>query len=90
MEPISHVLSIPIVVVEHFWVNLNEKHVFAYFQCRSSTYMSCVRDLDLESMINLSNKGQQDLTKLNTKKAAYVESLYHERTYMTLVEICHH
>ena len=47
-------LSSPSVGVEHFEVN--EKHVFAYFQHRSSTYMWRVRDFDLRSMINLSTK----------------------------------
>jgi hypothetical protein len=36
------------------------------------------------------NKDQQDLIKLNTKQAAYVEGLNHERAYMALVGIYHH
>ena len=36
------------------------------------------------------NKGQQDLTKLNTKQATYVEGLYPTSTYMALVGIYHH
>jgi hypothetical protein len=42
------------VGVEYFgWM---EKHVVAYFQCRSSRYMWSVRDLDLESMISFSTR----------------------------------
>ena len=52
-KSIKHIFVFtPSVGVKHF--ELLEKHVFAYFQCRSSTYMWCVRDLDLGSMINLS------------------------------------
>ena len=47
-------VSIPNVGVEHFWVD--GKHVFAYSQCRSSTYMWSVRDLDLETMISFSTR----------------------------------
>ena len=36
------------------------------------------------------NKGQQDLIKLNTKQAAYMEGLSYERAYMALVGIYHH
>ena len=42
-----------------------------------------VHDLDFGS--KSLNKDQQDLTKLNTKSIAYVESLYHVRSYMSLV-----
>ena len=47
----TYFLSSPSVRGEHFEVD--EKHVFAYFQCRSSTDMQRVHDLDLGSMINL-------------------------------------
>ena len=47
-------LSSPSVGACHFEVD--EKHVFAYFQCRSNTYMWCVRDLDLGNIINLSTR----------------------------------
>jgi hypothetical protein len=36
------------------------------------------------------NKGQQDLTKLNTKQAMYVEGLYPKSMHMALVGIYHH
>jgi len=45
---------ITMVGAEHFGVD--ENHIFAYFQCRSSTYIWRVRDLDLRNMINLSTK----------------------------------
>ena len=64
MKPSKHFFSSPSVGAEHFEVN--EKHVFAYFQHRSSTYMWRVRDFDLRSMINLStrvNKTWQNSTK---------------------------
>ena len=84
-KPIKHIfLFTPSVGGKHFEVD--EKHVFAYFQCRSSKYMWRVRDLDLGSMIN----SQQDLTKLNTKQAAYVKGLYPKSTCMALVGIYHH
>ena len=57
-------MSSPSVGAEHFEVD--EKHVFEYFQYRSSTYMWSVRDFDLGSMINLStkvNKTRQNSTK---------------------------
>ena len=47
-------LSFPSVGAEHFEVD--EKHVFAYFQYRSITYMWRIRDLDLGNMINLSTR----------------------------------
>ena len=47
-------LSSPNVGVEYFEVD--EKHVFVYFQYRSSTYMLHVCDLDLGNMINLSTR----------------------------------
>jgi hypothetical protein len=54
-KPNKHVFVFtPSVGVEHFWVVLDGRHVFAYFQCRSSRYMWCVRDLDFKSMTNLS------------------------------------
>ena len=85
-KPIKHIFVFtPSVGVKHFEVD--EKHVFAYFQCRSSTYMWHVRGLDLGSMINLSISV---LTKLNTKQVAYVEGLYPKSTYMALVGIYHH
>ena len=59
-------VSIPSVGVEHFWVD--GKHVAAYPQCRSSTYMWSVRDLDLESMINFSTRVTRfDQTQYNDK-----------------------
>jgi hypothetical protein len=51
-EPIF--VSLPSVGVEHFWVDLNGKHVFAYL--RSSRYMWSVRNLDLESMTSFSTR----------------------------------
>ena len=47
-------LSSPSVGAEH--LEVDEEHVFAYFQYRSSTYMWRVRDLDLGNMINLSTR----------------------------------
>jgi hypothetical protein len=53
--PNKHIFgSISSVGVEQFWVD--EKHIFAYSQCRSSRYMWSVRDLDLKSMISFSTR----------------------------------
>ena len=53
--PIKHIfVYILSVGVEHFWVD--EKHVFAYSQRRSSRYIWSIRDLDLESMISFSTR----------------------------------
>ena len=49
-------LSTSSVGVVHILVDINERHGFAYLQCRSSTYMWCVRDIDLVSMIHLSTR----------------------------------
>ena len=63
-NPNKHVFVFtPSVGVKHFEVD--EKHIFAYFQCRSITYMWRVRDLDLGNMINLLtrvNKTRQNST----------------------------
>ena len=49
-------------------VGMDGKHVFAYSQCRSSRYMWCVHDLDLESMINFSTRVTRfDQTQYNYK-----------------------
>jgi hypothetical protein len=54
-KPNKHVFCVhPHVGVEHFWVDLDGRHVFAYSQCRSSRYMWCVCDLDFKSMTILS------------------------------------
>ena len=54
-KPIKHVfVFIPSVGVKYFWVDLDGRHIFAYFQCRSNWYMWCVHDLDFKSMTNLS------------------------------------
>ena len=65
--PNNHIfVYIPNIWVEHFWVD--GKHVFAYSQCRSSTYMCSVRDLDLESMISFSTRVTRfDQTQHNDK-----------------------
>jgi hypothetical protein len=52
-------------------VDLSGKHVVAYFQGRSSIFKWSVRDLDLESMMNLSTRVLHGLIKLNTKQVAY-------------------
>ena len=52
-------------------------------------YVDCTWSWSWEHDKSL-NKGQQDLTILNTKQAAYVEGLNHERAYMALVRIYHH
>jgi hypothetical protein len=52
-NPSKHIfVFIPNVGVKHFEVD--EKHVIAYFQCKSSTYMWRVHDLDFWGIINLS------------------------------------
>jgi hypothetical protein len=43
----------PSVRVEYFWVDLNEKHVVAYFQYRNNIFGWSVRDLDFKSMTSL-------------------------------------
>jgi hypothetical protein len=54
-KPDKHVfIFTPSVGVEHFLVDLDGRHVFAYSQCRSSRYLWCVCDLDFKSMTNLS------------------------------------
>jgi hypothetical protein len=54
-KPNKHIfLPSPSVGVEHF--GMDKKHVFAYSQCRSSTYLWRIRDLDFGSMINLSRR----------------------------------
>ena len=55
----------------------------------SVVYVACTWSCSWEHDKSL-NKGQQDLTKHNTKQAAYVESLYPTSTYMALVGIYHH
>ena len=52
-------------------------------------YVACMWSWSWEHDKSL-NKGQQDLTKLNTKQVAFVEGLNHERAYMALVGIYHH
>jgi hypothetical protein len=59
-------VSIRNVGVEHFLVD--EKHVAAYPQCRSSRYIWSVHDLDLESMISFSTRVTKfDQTQYNDK-----------------------
>ena len=59
-------VPIPNARVEHFWVDGN--HAFVYSQCRSSIYMWCVCDLDLESMISFSTRVTRfDQTQYNNK-----------------------
>jgi len=52
MESIFLVLTHS-VGVEYFWVELNRKHVDAYFQGRSSIYGWSVRDPDFNCMTSL-------------------------------------
>jgi hypothetical protein len=54
-----------------FLVDLSGKHVVVYFHGRSSIFEWSVRDLDLESMMNLSTRVLHGLIKLNTKQVAY-------------------
>lgn len=39
-----------------YFGGMNDRHVIAYFEWRSSTYMWCVYDLDHESMSSFSTK----------------------------------
>jgi hypothetical protein len=50
-----------------FLVDLNGKHVDAYFQGRSSIFGWSAHDLVLGSMMNLSTRVLHGLIKLNTK-----------------------
>ena len=52
----------------------NEWHVFAYFQCRSSTYMWCVCDLNLGIMISLSTRATR-LDKTQHKASSLYRKL---------------
>jgi hypothetical protein len=66
----------------------NERHVFLCTSSVEATHMWCVRDLDLGTMTSLSRRVNK--TWQNTKQVAYVENLYHGRSYMALVGIYHH
>ena len=69
VEPNKHIFVSPSVGIEHIWVDPNGKHVFAYSQYRSRTYMPHVRDLDLGSMINFSTRVTRfDQTQHNNKQ----------------------
>jgi hypothetical protein len=50
-----------------FLVDLNGRHVVAYFQGRSSIFGWRARDLGLRSMMNLSTRVLHGFIKLNTK-----------------------
>ena len=75
MKPSKHFFSSPSVGAEHFEVN--EKHVFVYFQYRSSTYMWRVRDFDLRSMINLSTRVNKTWQN-STKSKHFVRKIFNE------------
>ena len=76
----------PNVGVEHFWVD--DKHVVAQSQCRSSRYMWSVHDLDLdlESMISFSTRVIRfDQTQYNDKQ--YMQKVF-LNLYLALVGYC--
>ena len=63
-----------------------ERHVFAYFQCRSIAYIWwSVRDLDLKSMIKFSTKVNKVWQRSKQRQAAYVEGFQHITWYLALV-----
>ena len=83
----TYFFSSPNVGAEHFEVD--EKHVFAYFQYRSSTYMWRVHDLDFGNMINLStrvNKTRQN----STQSKQLVWNVFNETNIWLWQEIQHH
>jgi hypothetical protein len=62
----------PSVGVEHFWVDLDRRHVFAPTpNGRSSAYVGGVYVILILRAWQISHKGQQSLNKLNAKQAAY-------------------
>jgi hypothetical protein len=75
-RPIKHIFVFtPSVGVERFWVDLNRMTCFcAYPLCRSSAHMGGVYVILILRAWQTSHKGQQSLTKLNTKAInIYVE-----------------
>ena len=80
-------LSSPNVGVEHFEVD--EKHVFAYFQYRSNIYMWRVHDLDLGNMINLSTRVNKTWQN-STQSKQLVWKVFNETNIWLWQEIQHH
>ena len=66
-EPNKHIFVFtPSVGVEHFWVDLNRRHISALILVQEQCIFGWnVRDLDFKSMTSFS-QGQQSLIKLNT------------------------
>ena len=63
-----------------------ERHVFAYFQCRSIAYIWwSVHDLDLKSMIEFSTQVNKVWQISKQKQVAYVEGFQHIAWYLALV-----
>ena len=58
---------------------MDEKHVVAYSQCRSSRYMWSVRDLNLESM-----------TSFSTRVTRFDQTQYKYKQYMQKVSLVYH
>jgi hypothetical protein len=70
---LSMFLFTPGVGVKHFWLDLNGMAcICAYPQCRSSAYLGGVYVILILWAWQVSHKGQQSLTKLNAKQAAYM------------------
>ena len=67
----------PIVRVKYFWVDLDGLACWCtYPQCRSSTYVGGVYVILILRAWQTSHKGQQSLTKLNAKQAAYMSGSF--------------
>ena len=63
-----------------------ERHVFAYFQCRSIAYIWwTVRDNDLGGMINFSTQVNKVRQTSIQNQVAYVEGFQHITWYLALV-----
>ena len=68
---------IPSVGVKYFWVDLDGMAWFcAYAQCRSNAYVGGVYMILILRASQTSHKGQQSLTKLNAKQAAYMSESF--------------
>jgi hypothetical protein len=64
-----------------------ERHVFAYFPCRSIAYIWwSISDLDLKSMIEFSTQVNKVWQNSKQRQVAYVEGFQYISRYLALVE----
>ena len=71
-KPIKHVFVFtPSVGVKYFWVDLDGMACFCAYHQYSSAYLGGVYVILILRAWQTSHKGQQSLTKLDAKQAAY-------------------